>query len=456
MGTGHRENWDRLREFVEERMQQWGIPGSAVGILDEDQVVAAGFGVTNIDHPLPVTDETLFQIGSITKTFTTMAIMRLVEMGKLELDATVRTYLPDFKVADETASSQATVRHLLTHAGGWVGDFFHDTGPGDDALARYVTDMADLEQLAPVGALWSYNNAAFCVAGRVMEMVTASSYEAALRELVLDPLGLESCYFDPADVMTRGFAVGHEVTGEGAGIARPWALPRGAYAAGGIACHIQDLLRYARFHLANGRTVDGTQLLSGESMSVMHSPQLTIWGPKERLGLAWRIEEVEGTSLHSHGGGTKGQISLLLLVPRDSFAIAVVTNSSHGGKLTGDVSRWGLKQYLDIERPDPTPIESSEEDLAPYAGRYVRPLSEIELGMLAGKLIGQMTPKGGFPTEESPVPPPPPPMSLALCEVDRLLVLDGPYKDAKMDIVRLPDGKIGWLRASGRIHVREE
>ncbi len=379
-----------------------------------------------------------------------------MERRQLHLDTTVQTYLPDFRVADETASSQVTVRHLVTHLGGWMGDFFHDTGSGDDALARYVADMAGLEQLAPVGTVWSYNNAAFCVAGRVIEMVTSGSYEAALRELALDPLGLESCYFDPADVMTHRFAVGHEVTGEVTGIARPWALPRGVYPAGGITCHVQDLLRYARFHLGDGVAADGTQLLSPESISQMHSPQVTIWGEKEKLGLAWRIEEVEGTCLHSHGGGTNGQVSLLLLAPEHNFAIAVVTNSEHGGRLTSDVSDWALKQYLDVERSDPVPIASSEEDLMPYVGRYARSFSEIELGMLAGRLIGQMTPKGGFPTEESPVPPPPPPTALALCEEDRLLVLDGPHKGSKMDIIRHRDGRIGWLRAGGRIHVREE
>jgi len=191
-------------------------------------------------------------------------------------------------------------------------------------------------------------------------------------------------------------------------------------------------------------------------MSMMHSPQAVIWGEKERSGLAWRIEEVAGTRLHSHGGGTNGQISLLLMVPERRFAVAVMTNADHGGRLTDGVSGWTLKQYLDIERPDTTPMESSEEDLTPYAGRYVRSFSEIELGMLGGRLVGQMTPKGGFPTEEAPVPPPPPPMSLTLCEQDRLLVSDGPHKDAVVDAVRRPDGRIGWLRASGRIHVREE
>ena len=124
MHNHHKANFDKLNDFVTQVMEKKKIPGVAVGVLYEGETYTAGFGVTNVDHPLSVTDETLFQIGSITKTFTGTAMMRLVEMEKLDIDATVRTYLPDFKVADETATSQATIRHLFTHTSGWVGDFF--------------------------------------------------------------------------------------------------------------------------------------------------------------------------------------------------------------------------------------------------------------------------------------------------------------------------------------------
>jgi CubicO group peptidase (beta-lactamase class C family) len=278
MSASHEANWDHLCEFVAKVMEEKVVPGVAVGILHKGETATAGFGVTNVDHSLPVTDETLFQIGSITKTFTGTAIMRLVEMGKLDLDATVRTYVPDFRVSDDEASSQATIRHLLTHMGGWVGDFFDDTGAGDDALPRYVAKMAELEQLAPLGTVWSYNNAGFSLAGYVIETVTDKNYQAALKELVLEPLGLNHCYFEPGDVMTYRFAVGHNVSEEGAQVARPWPLPRSVYPAGGITCHVKELLRYARFHLGDGTTEDGTELLRPESLSQMHSPQVTVWG----------------------------------------------------------------------------------------------------------------------------------------------------------------------------------
>jgi len=447
--------FDRLAEFVAGRMEKAGVPGVALGILYEDAIYTAGFGVTSLDHPLPVTDETLFQVGSITKTFTGTAIMRLVEMDKLDLDVPVRTYLPNFRVADETASFQATLRHLLTHTSGWVGDLFEDTGAGDDALPRYMDKMADLEQLAPIGTVWSYNNSGFYLAGYVIEQATGKSYETALKELVLEPLGLAHCYLNPGDVMTHRFAVGHEVKEDGAQVARPWPLPRAAYAAGGITCHVKDLLRYACFHLSDGTVEDGVRLLTSESLSLMQSRQVTIWGERETMGLVWFIEGSEGTRQISHGGSTRGQTSRLLLVPQYRFAVAVLTNADRGRAVTRDVSRWALKEYLGVESDLPTPLESSEEELVPYVGRYARPFEEIELGILGGKLVGQITPKGSFPSRDVPPPPAPPPMSLARFEDDRLLVLDGPAKDAQMDVLRKPDGSIGWLRAGLRIHVRE-
>ncbi len=454
MSTNHAAKWNRLNDFVGQVMEEKGVPGVAVGILHQGETITSGFGVTHVAHPLTVTAETLFQIGSITKTFTGTAVMRLVEAGKLDLDATVRTYLPDFKVADETAASQVTIRHLLTHLAGWEGDFFDDTGAGDDALVKYVANMAGLQQLAPVGTVFSYNNAGFSLLGHIMEKLTGKSYPAALKELVLDPLGLKNSYFDPGDIMTLPFAVGHHVREGGARVALPWPLPLSAYAAGGIVCNVHDLLRYARFQLGDGRVDEATRLLSPESMAQMQAPQVTVWGD-EAWGLTWAIDETGGTRRVSHGGGTMGQISQLMLVPEHQFAIAIFTNADRGGLLTREVSRLALKEYLGMETRDPLPIEASTEELAPYVGRYRRPSAGVELGILSGKLVGQIIYTGGFPTKDTPPPPPPPPASLALCESDRLLILDGPLKDARVDVVRKPDGSIGWLRLGLRIYVRE-
>jgi CubicO group peptidase (beta-lactamase class C family) len=460
MNNDPETTWERLGKFVTQTMERKNVPGVSVGILHQGEAATAGFGVTSVAHPLAVTDETLFQIGSITKTFTGTAIMRLVEMDKLDLDATVRTYLPDFRVGDGAASAQATVRHLLTHMGGWAGDLFQDTGAGNDALASYVAAMADLEQLAPVGTVWSYNNAAFCLAGRIIEVVTEQSYREALKALVLEPLELRHSYLNPVDVMTHRFAVGHHVGEDGPQIARPWPIPRASNPAGGIACDVRDLLRYARFHLGDGAVYvedeeqSETRLLSPQSMAAMQSPHAALWKGDD-WGLSWAIHDIDGTRQIAHGGGTNGQVTFLLLIPEHDFAVAVLTNADRGGAVTDAVSKWVLKEYLGLEEKEPQPIESSEEELAQYVGRYSRPFTDIELGMLGGRLVAQVTFKMGFPDENAPPPPSPPPASLALCENDRLITMDGPSKGETGEFVRKLDGSIGWLRTMGRIHVRQ-
>lgn len=450
MSDQDRSKWEKLQEVTESARQKHNVPGGVVGILQEGSVKATGFGVTNVDHPLDVTDQTLFQIGSITKTFTGTLIMKLVEDGKLDVDAKVQCYLPDFKVADADASESVTIRHLMNHTSGWFGDFFHDTGPGDDAAAKYVAEMADLEQLAPIGEVWSYNNAGFYLLGHIIESVTGQSYQDSLSELILEPLGLNSTYFDPGDVITHRFASGHN----GDEVARPWPLPRAAYPAGGITCSVYDLLTYARFHMSDELLAEGNRLLHKDSLLKMQTPDVTVWN-KEKWGLTWAVNDTYETRLVEHGGGTMGQITQLTLAPDRDFALAIFTNSSAGGGLIHDISTWILKEYLAIEITEAEPMEASVEQLTPIVGTYSRPFGDIHLGILGGRLIGQLIYKMGFPTKEIPPPPPPPPFTMGLVEEDRLMVLDGPNKSSKADIIRKSDGSIGWLRA-GRIHKRVE
>lgn len=442
----------RLTEAINEAMAATQLPGLAVGVLYQGEMIAAGFGVTNVEHPSPVTADTRFQVGSITKTFTGTLLLRLAEMGKLDLGLPVRHYLPDFQLVDEQAAAGVTLRHLLTHMAGWEGDLFVETGSGDDALAKYVTRLSQQEQLAPLNTIWSYNNAGFSLAGYIIEQITGQSYETVMQELVFDPLGLQDTCLNPADVMTHSFAVGHEIREGNVQVARPWPLPRAVGPAGGIISTVEDLLRYASFHLGDGVTASGERLLLPELLHAMHTQQVAIGGGHDAMGLTWFINHVAGVRHLSHAGATLGQIALLLWVPEHQFALALLTNADRGRRVTREISRFALQEYLGLETVDPAPLALAEAELRPYVGHYVRPFAEVTLALQDGQLMLSPIQKGSFPSEAVPIPPPPPPIPVAPYHPDYLIVLEGDSKTVRAEIIRRPDGSIGWLRWGSRIH----
>ena len=192
-------------------------------------------------------------LGSVTKTYTATALMRLVADGRVELDAPVRRYVPELVLADERAAAEITVLNLLNHTSGLDWGVIVDTGEGDDALARYVATLAELELIAPPGARASYSQAGYNLAGRIIEKVTGLTYEKAVASLVFEPVGLSHSFFARDDVMTRRFAVGHNRGEDGTlSIGRLWRRSRGDNPGGGIASSVADQLRWARFHLGAG------------------------------------------------------------------------------------------------------------------------------------------------------------------------------------------------------------
>lgn len=447
---------DAVADTVRAACERRKVPGVAVGIVFAGVEHTAVFGVTSVEHPLDVDVDTLFQIGSITKTFTATAVMRLVESGVLDLERPIATYLPELRLSDAQATTEVTLRHLLTHTAGWEGDDFSDPGAGDDALARYVAGMAELPQLTPPGQTWSYCNSGFCLAGRVIEVATGKTYEMALRELVLEPLDMRHSFFLPAEVMTHRFAVGHYIREDGVVVARPWPIPRASHAAGGITTSLKDLSRYARFHLGDGLAPDGTRLLTSETLALMQSPHATAGHMAESVGLAWLLRNMQGVDVVEHGGGTNGQTSTLELVPERDFAVAVLTNADRGGELCGEVTDGVFKHLLGLEQLEPRVLDLPPEQLAVYVGQYETRLNTIDLTLKDTGLVAQVTPKGGFPTKDSPPWPASPPTRVAFFAEDRILALDPPWTGSRAEFLRHADGRIAWLRWGGRIAARHE
>jgi CubicO group peptidase (beta-lactamase class C family) len=383
--------FDELLAHARSRMVELTIPGMAVGVWHNDALLTAGLGTTSAEYGLPVHEHTLFQIGSISKTFLGTAVMLLIQQGKLELDTPVRRYLPELRLSDAHVAEQVTMRHLLTHTGGWTGDFFQDTGWGNDALAQYVALMEQLPQEFPLGTLFSYNNAGFNLAARVIEKVCQSTFEQAMSDLLFAPLGLEETFYYPDDAMTRSFAVGHIVDTNVATIARPWSIGRSAHGAGGIAASIGDLLQYAAFHSAGGTNARGEQILSAAHCLAMRHGQAPTGSMPDQIGLTWFLRESNGQQIIGHGGATNGQMALLTIVPGASFAIASLTNSSTGVTLNNELARMALRLFLSIEESDPQPVQSSVEELEQYVGTYANPLYDYELRLADTTLELTMT-----------------------------------------------------------------
>jgi CubicO group peptidase (beta-lactamase class C family) len=436
-------------------MERLHIPGVAIGIISGQEFYTLEFGVTNLDNPLPITADTLFQIGSITKTITALAMMRLADAGLVNLDVPIRTYLADLRLADESVAQRVTLRHVFSHTCGWLGDYFDDLGPGDEALAKVVTRMAKLPQETPLGEVWSYNNAGFYLAGRVVELMTGKTYEAAVKELVLDPIGMTNSFFFPADLMTYRFAAGHDAVYPGEErspkVLVPWALARTSNPLGGLACSVIDLLRYARFQMGDGKTESGQRLISSETLRAMHTPGVPA-ANGEAMGITWFIRQANGVRLIRHGGATNGQMATFTVAPGQRFAFIALTNSDRGSELYQPLIRWALEQFLAIVERDPEPLAAAEAQLAEYAGRYDAAAEELQVSLRQGELVLDVFPKGGFPAQDSPPSPPPPPVRMALCGPDRVIVLDEPGKGSQGEFLRDANGRIEWFRIGGRVH----
>ena len=447
-----------LEQKLAESAQRHQVPGAAVGIALGDADVYAFHGVTSLDNPLPVDERTVFQIGSTTKTFTATAIMRLVEAGRIDLAAPVRTYVPELELRDEDVAARVTVLHLLNHTAGWTGDYFEDTGEGDDALARYVAKMAELEQVSPLGATTSYNNAAFCLAGRVIERVTGQTYEAAVKELVLEPLGLSDSLLFLAEVMTRRFAVGHQLHGDQVQVAKRWHLSRSARPAGGVIATAADQIRYARFHLGDG-TAGDQRVLEPETLELMKQPTASLHASAlgDSVGISWLLKDIAGVRLVRHGGTTNGQLSAFVLVPERDFAITVLTNSDTGGQLHQEMVKWALETYLGVAEPDPEPLSLSEAELAPYAGRYETASGVIELTVEGDRLIANASYSeealaklrsvyGDQVPEQKPIP-------IKMLPDDRFIVVEGRARGTRGYFVRT-GGSVSGVDFGGRLAPR--
>lgn len=458
--------FDALIALAEDKMREFKVPGVAIGIVDNGAITTRGLGVVNVEDPLPVTDHTVFPIASISKTFAATAMMRLVEQGRVDLTAPVRKYLPEFKVRDDNVSRDATVWNLLTHTGGWEGQI---SGPerGEDTLRNFVaTAMADNMQIAPfdsaqgkpAAAAWSYNNAGYSVAGHLIEVLTKTSINRAMRDLVFAPLALKHAGTTAGDFIVNRFAAGHVMRGDAAVLMRPYTHAT-SVTSGGIGLCIDDLMNYAKFHLGDGTNASGDRILTRASLDLMKTPQLEKQSTDDAIGIGWHIRRVGNVRVAGQGGTAGGHILVLSVVPERNFAIGILTNAQNGWRLIQEVEREALRSYHGIvyaknqaiahrglveTLPNVEPL-AAQPDFKQYVGRYQRPMNAVDVRVESGKLLVQEMPNNGEARAALPI---------AFFGPDRAVVTDGNDRGQSIEFIRDGGGGVRWVRVVGRVAAR--
>lgn len=409
--VGH---WERRLAALAERH---GVPGAQLGILRlgaggrPDEVVRAATGLLNASTGAPVSTDSIFQIGSISKVWTATVVMMLVDEGAFTLDTPVAKILPDLELSSPEVTAGVTVRHLLTHTSGVDGDIFTDTGRGDDCLEKYVASLADAPQNHPIGVTWSYCNSGYSLLGRVIEQATGQTWDAALRERLLTPLGLARTVTLPEEALLHGAAVGHL---EGGAVAPVWGLPRSLGPAGLITAPVADVLAFARLHLTGGVTPDGARLLSADSavdMAELHADLPDKYSLGDSWGLGWIRFGWDDRRLIGHDGNTIGQAAFLRMLPEEGLAVTLLTNGGHTRDLYEDLYREIFAELADVEMPRPLapPAQPVTTDVTPYLGTYRR--SSVRMDVLAGddgprlrtELLGPLAELEDEPVEEYPM-----------------------------------------------------
>ena len=437
-----------LVEAVDEARERWEVPGIAAAVWRDGAVESCASGITSIETNQPVTPSTLFQIGSITKVFTATLVMTLVDEGRLDLDEPVATYLPDLQLVDPEAQRTITLRHLLSHTSGVEGDRFEDSyGIGDDALTKRLAAFQDHRQLTPPGELWAYCNSGFYLAAAVIERILGTTYEAAMRERVFEPLELSRSFLFAHEAITYPVAVGHnQAPGDEPEIARAYPLPRFANGAGAIISTVEDLVSFAAFHMDDGR-IDGKQVLSEAAVRQMQAEQTRAANFAEAYGIGWAIYRDNGVRVIGHGGSTNGFRASLILVPSERFALALLTNSSSGAHANEQIEQWALAHYFGIERQTPELVKLEDAELARYAGHYRTRYARVTVTPRDGGLQADLFVHYPPAPKETAVPP----MFLRPTSDREFVVTEGDDEDSRSDFILNSDGTPRFYRVGGRL-----
>lgn len=353
-------------------LRETKTPGAAVVALKDGRVVfAKGFGAASAETNAPVTTETLFHIGSLTKMMTAAALAGLADEGKVDLNAPVGTYLKN----SNPKIARLTLHQLLSQTSGLRDVAGGDGSQDEKALAEFAEKLAGEDLLFEPGKFFSYSNAGYALAGAALESVSRKPYADAMNERIFAPLSMSRTTFRPALAMTYPLAVGHTLDKEGvARVARPFAVNMGIVPAGYAYSSVTDFANFVLVIL-NGGTFRGKTVFSAKAVSRLLTPHVKI--PTNAFnngsyGYGFFLQDFRGYQVAEHGGTQAGFSCEVKIVPEQNFAVIVFANRD-GVRLNKTVGK-AFELFLPIrsaaERKPAPPLPMTAGEMKSYVGTY--------------------------------------------------------------------------------------
>jgi len=382
---------EMLERFIAHEMSDKELPALSITLVDDQQIVwAKGFGFADPKARVPATAETVYRVGSVSKLFTDIAVMQLVEQGKLDLDAPVTRYLPDFRPRN-SFGKPITRRQLMSHRSGLVREppVGHYFDPDEPSLARTIASLNQTTLVYAPEARIKYSNAAIAAVGYVLERTEGQPFAKYLKRAVLDPLGLERSSFEPTPEITKDLAKAYMWTIDGRVFDAP-TFELGISPAGSMYTTVTDMGRFMSALFAGGRGAKG-QMLKSSTLDEMWTPQFAPPGQKTGYGIGFGVRELEGRRTIGHGGAIYGFATTLKAMPDDKLGVVVVTTKDAANAVTNRVANYALTVLLAARQGKPVPQPEITSPVDPQlarriAGRYVNGTNSVDLIESAGKL----------------------------------------------------------------------
>jgi len=318
---------------VKSFFDQTGVPGISYGLVYRDHFVTKGYGVRDVSTRDKVTSRTLFHLASVSKPFVAVAVMRLMESGRLRLDDPVTDYLPYFSVTG-APSSEITLQQLLAHTSGLPDVESYDwQHPQFDAgaLERYVRSIAGVKLISEPGVQTNYSNMGYEVLGDVIAKASRKTFELCMRESILDPLGMQESTFLLPDVPKEMLAQPYMIDAGGhATLQTPFPYTRSHAPSSTLYSNADEMVLWLQLHLHDGKA-DHSQLVTDKSMKMMLAPVVprsvqTTQPVVAFQGLGWSGLVIDGVTVYGHGGHDNGFRAIVLFVPSAQAGVVLMTN----------------------------------------------------------------------------------------------------------------------------------